>query len=228
MLNIIIKPLCLHCKENPQESFSLCEKCFHNLQEADKKSRCGICGFPIEGKGTICERCFIAKDCFDKAYFLFPFKDEGKTLIHNIKFKDKLHLLSIIERLKGKRLDILLNDIDCITYIPSPYLTFAGRGYNVSFEIGKKISELYGIEVVKLFKTNALYKKRLAVTSNKKERKQIVDKFLKLKKTNRSFNKILIVDDVFTTGVTLNGATKLLKESGIAKMCNVFTLARVL
>ncbi len=228
MLNLIIKPMCFHCKEKEISAFGLCDNCLSELKSINNKNRCKICGFVITGAGTICERCFRAKDSFDKAYFLFSFEDAGRTLVHNIKFKDKLHFLNVVEVFKNDQLNCLMEEVECITYIPSPYFTFAKRGYNVSFQIGESLSKMYNVPIVKLFSSNKLYKKRLSITKTKEERKKIINNFLKTKKCNKAFNKILIVDDVFTTGTTLNKASKLLKTSGTAKECFVFTLARVL
>jgi len=97
MLNLIIEPMCLYCKENSQKQFGLCENCLHQLNKISNENRCKICSALIKGAGTICGRCFKAKDKFDSAYYLFHYQNAGRTLIHNIKFKDKLHFLKILE-----------------------------------------------------------------------------------------------------------------------------------
>lgn len=227
MLNLIIEPMCLHCKEKSQEKYGLCKDCISELFEIESKNRCNICSHPIVGEGNICERCFKAKDSFDSCFSLFQYENSGRTFIHNLKFKDKLHFLKILE-IEREKIKYILNSVDCITYIPSSYLTFAKRGFNLSYEIAKKLQKIHNVKLQKMFKSNFIYKKRLAISKNKSERKKIVNKFLKLRNNLGQYKTVLIVDDVFTTGTTLNKAASLLKSSKTAEFCNVFTLARVL
>ncbi|NOY23073.1 MAG: ComF family protein [Acidobacteria bacterium] len=117
---------------------------------------------------------------------------------------------------------------DAVAWIPSSLHTKWSRGYNVSRELALIVAEMLDLPCLPLLKRAKLFKRRLSATGTPGERKQVIRQFLKGPEVvPEAISHVLIVDDVFTTGATVNRAAKLLKQAiGITKV-SVFTLARV-
>ena len=229
MLELIIKPRCVHCKSEKDIRFGLCPDCRETLTGDSPSARCRVCGLTIRGQGTICQRCLEGKDAFDQAFFLFPYEKAGRTLIHHIKFRDRLEWLGILDSGEAVWQAVLEGwNADAVTWIPSSLHTRWERGYNVSGKLAERVAEALGVPCLPLLKRAKLFKRRLSATKSPGERKRVVRQFLKgPDRVPEGICHILIVDDVFTTGATANRAAKLLKQAGGVAKVSVFTLARV-
>ncbi len=229
MLELIIKPRCVHCKSDADIQFGLCRPCRESLTAYNPPSRCKNCGLAIQGEGTICQRCFEAEDSFDRAFFLFPYEKAGRTLIHHIKFRDRPEWLDILDDAGDVWLSVLAQwKPDAVCGIPSSLHTRWYRGYNVSEKLAGKVADALGVPCVRLLKRARLFKRRLSATRTPAERRRVIRRFLKRADTvPERFSHVLIVDDVFTTGATVNRGAKLLKQIPTVSEISVFTLARV-
>ncbi len=166
---------------------------------------------------------------FDQAFFLFPYEKEGRTLIHNIKFRDRLEWLGVLKSADIAWRLVLENwHLDAVTWVPSSLHTRWSRGYNVSRELALIVAETLDIPCLPLLKRAKPFKRRLSATGSPEERKRVIRQFLKGPEiVPEAVSHVLIVDDVFTTGATANRAAKLLKQAGGVTKVSVFTLARV-
>ncbi|MCK5878499.1 MAG: ComF family protein [Holophagae bacterium] len=229
MLKLIIRPRCVHCKSEEDVRFGFCADCTETLIGYSPASRCKKCGLTIRGEGTICHRCLEGKDNFDQAFFLFPYEEEGRTLVHHIKFQDRLEWLDILESTEANWRPVLEGwQPDAVAWIPSSLHTRWTRGYNVSRELANMVAEKLDIPCLSLLKRAKPFKRRLSATRSPGERKRVVRQFLKGPETvAEGIAHVLIVDDVFTTGATVNRAAKLLKQADGVREVAVFTLSRV-
>jgi ComF family protein len=150
---------------------------------------------------------------------LFHFLKESKTqnLIHNLKYRGKKEVGVILGKMLGKTLikSELYQNIDLIVPIPLHFKKEIKRGFNQSDVFARGLSETMKIPWAK----DALERKIFTETQTQKsriERFQNVIKAFKVKRPELLRNKhILLVDDVLTTGATLEaGAIKILKVRG--------------
>lgn len=147
--------------------------------------------------------------------------------MHSIKFKDKIEYLKIVEYFRNSIEGFLEEeDIELITYVPSSLYHYLLRGYTVPREMAKQLSNLYGIPYKKLVFTKRPFKRLLSKTKKVEDRKRIVKGFFRVK-SRESYGKILLLDDVFTTGITINTIARMLKEEGITKQVFFLTLSMV-
>ena len=229
MLEKIVFPLCNCCKKQTTETkFGLCFSCFEKLISFNPENRCKYCGYPLEKGSNICGKCFSRKSFFDSGVFLFPYNECGKALIHSIKFEDKLEYLEVINFFINQLTDFINGkEIDFITYVPSSLFHYLSRGYSVPRELAKRLSSFFNIPYKKIVYTKRPYKKLLSKSKSVKERKSIVGNFFRVKSDGRKANGILLVDDVFTTGTTVNTVASLVKKNNVAEKVYFFTLSMV-
>lgn len=199
---------------------------------------CGICG---KGINTyLCKKCekklkniaifgkdeYLDKD-FEKHYYIFKYDNFIRSLIIDYKFNEKPYLyksfLEFLNKYQKKYVQFEIYDI--IIPVPISKKRKKERGYNQSLLIAKKIAKNENIKL----KDNVIVKVKNNITQsklNKEERAENVKNVYKITKNKEIIDKnILLIDDIFTTGATLNECSKMLKQAG-AKKVDVLTIAK--
>lgn len=165
---------------------------------------------------------FWGKTHLHSAMALLYFNKGGKTqkLIHNLKYKQQTDIGLFLGRKIGESLLSSVNcqNIDVIIPVPLHPGKERKRGYNQSKYLAMGIAEVIGVPV----NTKALIRTRLTKTQTKK------DRYTRFKDLNSTFkvtmseslvNKhILLVDDVITTGATLEACAMELQKHAIQKL----------
>lgn len=173
---------------------------------------------------------FWGRVYFQKAASLF-FYNEGspyRHLIHNFKYKGRREAGAMLGRMLGKRLreSGLFCDIDYVVAVPLHPLKQWMRGYNQAEVIAEAIAEELGTKVLK----GALRRNSFTATQttkNAQERWSNVSGVFRIARKRSLKNKhVLLVDDVLTTGATLEACGHALLESEGCKV-SIATLAFV-
>ena len=201
---------------------------------------CGIC--EKESRNSLCYECrkklqkefkftkiSSKKQNFSEQYYLFQYKNLIRNLILEMKFQKKSYIYKTIEYFlqNNKKYLEKLKKYDIIIVVPLSWKRRLQRGYNQSQLIAEIISNILRIKI----ESKILYKTKNIVpqsTLNKKERKENIKGAFKIRHIEKiKKGKILVIDDVYTTGSTLNEVSKILRESGIKKEnIGVLTLAK--
>lgn len=220
----IFPVFCFGCKK---EGVWLCPDCFLKI-ETDTQKACPIC-HRYNNNGENCLDC--KKYSFLDSHLAVMKYEEEKLvgeLVHNFKYNYAEDIFSIFEKIIS---DFLLQnisyfeDIDLVIPVPLHGRRLAERGFNQAELIANAIAKFIGKEV----QDKAIARRRYTSVQarlNREERTHnvsgafVVSGELIVKNKN-----ILLVDDVFTTGSTLQECAKLLKQNS-AKSVAGFTLAR--
>lgn len=200
---------------------------------------CGICG-KIEPSG-ICPKCNleIQKDkkvtiynysstSFSRHLTVFQYQGKIRQLLLDYKFADKAYLCESFVNLllKDKKICGFLESYDIIIAVPISKKRKKQRGYNQSLLIAKKLSQK--IDTLKLEK-EVLIKKIDNIPQSSLDkiarRKNVIGTYEVKQKQKIQNKKIILLDDIFTTGSTVQECASILKEAG-AKEVAVLTLAK--
>lgn len=220
---------CIIC-DNPiklTNSYSLCKSCFKELKFI--LDGCNKCGKPIvnrnlERESLIeCNYCFNKTFYFDKVISCIEYDEISKKLILDFKYKSKTYLCKYIAYLMKERM--LLEDIkvDYILFVPLHKKRIRERGFNQSEKIANKLGKLLNIPVLdcidRVKNTKKLYK------LNKEDREKELKNGFKVKENINLIKnkKVILIDDIFTTGSTVNEISKVLKINSADSIC-IFTL----
>lgn len=199
---------------------------------------CGICDKIC--KDDLCKKCEIKLNNISKFKIdtyknknykrhIYLFKYEGiiKERLIKFKFHQKAYIYKSFVNflIKNKKICRFLKSYDIIIPVPIHYNRKVTRGYNQSALISKSIAKQLYLnydEKVLLKKVN----NKPQSTKNKQERKMNVIGAYYIKNKERIFNKkVLLIDDIYTTGSTANECAKVLKIAG-AKYIDVLTIAK--
>lgn len=193
---------------------------------------CDACGFPFEfsvPKGaseTLCAACLSDRPAYKHARAALVYNDASRDFILGFKHGDQMHsVVAMVPWLKQAGAG-LLADAEVVVPVPLHRWRLLRRRYNQAAVIGRAVATACG----KDFLPDALTRTRATPTQGHlkaKERAQNVKRaFAVHPGRNVTGKKILLVDDVYTTGATINECVKVLLKAGAAEV-SVLTLARV-
>ncbi len=228
-INIFFPRICLHCKNDIHylDENILCSPCHEQLKTITMPL-CAKCGQPIDS-GEHCYSCRKLKTK-PKCSFIrsaFTFNEPMRSIIHEYKYKNKPYLSKTLglwmrELLKTNQ---EFKDFHFLLAVPLAKKKLAQRGFNQSELLADIMAKNKDFKVIK----NAIIRSKNTqsqTTLNKKDRKtNISNAFSVLKPKLIKGKNIILIDDVATTGSTLQELAKTLKEAGVKKVA-AFTLAR--
>lgn len=211
---------CFVCKRE-LEKFGVCNECYPNLPWVKGKT-CEVCGGGILGDGIICDECKNGKYYFKKNFSIFEYAGDIQKNILSFKNGNKYLGDYFGEFIRDY---IKKNNLNFDIIIPIPIHTNRrkSRGFNQSEVLINSLKDEYTVEdkcVVRIKDTPHQ-------TGLNKEHRQINLKnaFEVVEKDKIKDKVILLIDDIYTTGSTLNECARTLKKNG-AKTVYGLCLAR--
>jgi ComF family protein len=227
--NIIFPPKCLNCNVIIGEVGGLCSLCFEKINFTTSPS-CAICAFPFEydlGEEALCAACINHKPAYDKAFTVFTYNEHSKELIHKFKFADQTYATPYFANWIKRAAKDALEDADIIIPVPLHKLRLYKRMYNQSALLAKAIARISNV------KYNPYILKRIRNTTpqsglSQKQRQGNVKNAFAINPKQLAAIKgknIILIDDVMTTGATIEECCKILRKAGVSKIY-VVTLAR--
>ncbi len=192
---------------------------------------CYICGFPFEfdeGSFALCGRCSIKKPAYDMGRAGFKYDDISRSLVLGFKHGGRTEGLKIFAAHMRRAGRTVLKDADYLVPVPLHLTRRVKRRYNQSALLARALSKISA----PAFDPDILMRHRATSSqggrSAASRRRNVQGAFSvrepalpRLKDAN-----IVLIDDVMTTGATLEACARTLKRAGAAKVC-ALTLARV-
>jgi len=230
---IIFPPRCPGCSEilYPFTGQIFCRTCNDDIKFING-GICSICGttFPDSpAENHLCGDCLGKRPYFFYARAVFSYENIILNAIHRFKYKRNMSTGEIMSSLMA---DFSFPDIDFTDYsliipVPLHIKRLRERGFNQSLILARAIGKKRNIPV-----DFSLLKRRKFTTtqtgSNRNERKQNIKDAFEVSDQNKiKGENIILIDDVYTTGATINECAKTLIKAGAEKI-SALTLARVL
>ena len=217
----ILKQNCLLCTGLEANEYGLCEACLQALPYAPSTS-CPQCG--LSSNGLLCGSCLNSPPDFDATHSVFLYSFPIDAMMQRYKYGDALHISRTFGQLLADKINI--NSIDLIIPMPMHPARLKERGFNQALEIAKALVNLWGKE--KLDYKSAIRQKLTPPQASlpfKERVKNIKGAFAV--SGNLAGKRVAIVDDVMTTGASLNELAKTLKKAS-ASHVECWVLARTL
>lgn len=218
----LFPPTCLLCGDAGTQGRDLCESCARSLPY--NHPACPRCALPLEFESeSPCGECQRHPPVYDRSFALFHYEEPARHLITSLKF----HARYPCARLLGDMLADALADIDdppeLLIPVPLHRGRYHERGYNQTLEIARNLSRR--LEIPLDFASCIRSRLTQPQTQLKsKERRRNVRKAFALAKPIKA-DHVAILDDVVTTGATVNELAKLLRKAGV-KRIDVWACAR--
>lgn len=229
VLDTIFPPRCISCNKFVGTQGSLCTDCWEDINYLSDPC-CDICGIPFEfniEQGALCGACIAHKPSYDKARSVFLYDDNSRSLITSFKYGDKtqnaVSFAKWLERV-GKE---FFEEADIVAPVPLHRFKLFLRRYNQSVLITNALKLPKNANLINKLLVRNKYTSPQAGLTTKQRILNVKGAF----KVNLRYNEevkgkvIVLVDDVMTTGSTVEICSRVLKKQG-AKKVYILTVAR--
>ena len=225
---IVLRENCYLCAANLTENHGLCQACLKDLPWLPANS-CPQCG--LSSSGIVCGSCLSAPPYFDATHSVFLYHYPMDAMIQRYKYSNTLSLSHTFGQLLSEKISLINRheNIDLIIPMPMHPTRLKQRGFNQALEIAKIADKVLNQNVKTKLNYKSVSRQTLTPPQASLPLKQRVKNIKGAFKVNANLSgkRIAIVDDVMTTGASLNELAKTLKQAG-ATHVECWVIARTL
>ena len=190
--------------------------------------RCPYCCEVIKPLEYACEDCkeSMTSEAYTRkiqgiyeVFSAFPYEGKYKDAILRLKFGKAKQFAPQLAQITAERLSECtdVSDFDVITYVPLHKDTLKERGFNQSELLARYLSETLGLPCEEILKKTKKNKPQHKLLKNERQ-KNVEGVFGCTKKKLAKGRRIIVVDDIITTGCTLSECVKVLGENGAGEI----------
>ncbi|MBE5959048.1 MAG: ComF family protein [Lachnospiraceae bacterium] len=207
-------------KVMPVGNIDICRKCISKARYI-REPRCKKCGRMLEKEEYVyCDECKIIPHQFEQGVSVFVHTGDIRNSIYDFKYKNRRDYAEFFAMEAKKNLGRYIRkwNVDVVVPVPVYPKKEIKRGYNQAGEFGKRISEIMNIP----------YDDKLLIRKiNTAPQKELSDymRYVNLKgvfgvdtEKIKKYQRVLIVDDIYTTGATVDACANVLRKAGIGKV----------
>ncbi|MCR5482120.1 MAG: ComF family protein [Clostridia bacterium] len=213
---------CISCGSIIDKSrpYGICDNCMSLYSFATERT-CIRCGKPLadDNRQDICRLCMTKKFSFSKGYSCVRYGLHEKKPLMQLKYGEKPYVAKFLGKLMAERLAVSNAEFDIIVPVPVHSSKLFTRGYNQAMCLAQEISESSGKPLADvLIRTRA---SRPMSRLNLLDRLENVTGIFALREDAGSLiagKNVLLVDDIMTTGSTLEDCTRRLLSGGACRV----------
>jgi ComF family protein len=228
--DLALPPHCLACERRVASPGTLCATCWGNLRLIEKPY-CAQLGTPFAydlGEGALSAEAIADPPPFARCRAVAAFDDVSRRLVHGLKYRDRLDLAAWMGGWMARAGAELLEEADVIVPVPLHRRRLWWRRFNQSALLARTVAAIAG----RPHAAGALARIRptpqqVGLTANERDR-NVRGAFLVPPDERMAIagRRVLLIDDVYTTGATVKAATRALLRGGAAAV-DVLVFARV-
>lgn len=230
LLNAILPPLCLNCSEIIATAGSLCATCWQGYSFIAPPG-CARCGVPFAedlGPDAECADCLARPPRFRRARSALVYDDKSRRLILPFKHGDRTDMARACGGWMARAGAELLGEADLVAPVPLHWRRLFTRRYNQALLLARRVSQDAGLRLAPDLLRRRRWTGSQGALKAKERRRNVRLAFdVHPRWTGEIAGRsVLLVDDVLTTGATVDACVVALERGG-ARHVDVLTLARV-
>ncbi|MDR6101158.1 ComF family protein [Agrobacterium larrymoorei] len=226
--NLIYPPTCAGCGRATGGAGAFCVQCWPEIKFIERPY-CEVLGIPFvydHGEGIVSAEAISNPPAFDCLRSATIYDGPARKLVHQLKYQDRTDLAGLMALWMARAGGAALSECDCIIPVPLHRWRFFSRRFNQSAELARHLAEIANKPFLPATLIRVKSTSRQVGLSAVARRKNVQGAFaLSPRREAEIFGKrVVLVDDVYTTGATVSAAAKRLKKSGAAEV-TVLTFA---
>ena len=196
----------------------LCPDCYKDLPWLP--AACPRCATPVPSmpvsNDMLCGQCQQNSPAFDNSQALFHYESPLDYLIQGLKFHGQLSHANLLGKLMARHFVKTAHKVDCLIPVPLHPKRLRERGFNQALELARPIAKQLNIKIDTQRCQRVRHTDGQADLSLAKRHANVRNAFSVC--TNVDWDHVVIIDDVMTSGQTVNTLAKALKHSGVNKV----------
>ncbi len=226
--DLLFPPHCPGCggRLDPEAEAPLCPACRRDLPSPGEPL-CAGCGIAGVANAAFCPSC-RGRHGMDAVVFAAPYAGTAKELVHRFKYRADFAAGRLLAGLLAARIAAELpGGPDLLVPVPLHRRRLAGRGFNQAALLARDIARRLGLPVAVAALGRAGNTRSLAGLQPEERERELRGAFEVRRPKRMAGRRVLLIDDVLTTGTTAEGCSRALKDAGAAWV-GVAVAARVL
>ena len=227
-LDALLPPRCLSCSAAVDRQGGLCPACWSALTFIAPPA-CVCCGLPfeyaVEGE-NLCGACVAQPPPFARARSVLVYDDASRPLVLGFKHGDRTHAAKPFGVWLARAGAELLADADLLAPVPLHRWRLFLRRYNQAALLAREAGRASGVAVVPDLLVRRRRTRSQGGLDRTGRRRNVAGAFALRRKGSVEGKRVVLVDDVLTTGATVGECARVLLRAGAARV-DVLTLARV-
>jgi ComF family protein len=204
---VIVPPLCVCCLEPELSGRALCERCRRGLKPV-ADPRCGRCGAPLAADA--CRECHGRTLSFDRAWAAFTYEDAARSVVHALKVRCATVAAHEMADTIARRAPATLLD-GVLVPVPAHGWRRWRDGFNQAHELAGALAKRRDLELRDVL---ARTRSRRQVGLERNARIANAAGSVVVRDGSRPPPVALLVDDVYTTGATIDACARALRDAG--------------
>jgi len=212
---------CAVCNTPFEGQGPLCHRCGATLDQMEQEPCCPACALSLPMHGSPCPYCMgKAPPNFERIVRLTSFRDPTRVLIHHLKYHKRWTLAEeLAERLaRHQRVQELLQNTDLLIPVPLHWRRQLPRGYNQAEVIARRLGKLFKKPVTRAVRRIRHTEMQTHLHSHAKRAENLRDAFALATRQQLAGKRITLVDDVWTTGATMQAVARVIKTAKPASL----------
>lgn len=214
----------MHCQDAVEgsEYDFLCRGCSRELY-LSKPPACTTCGYPFFGmiaRPKLCPHCAELNPLFEQGKTLFLAKGPARSIIHELKYQAGFYVLDDVRKmiLKAPHFHTYFKDV-VIVPVPLHSTKLRERGFNQSDRIAAMLARVTDAAKVQKLLIRKVFTQTQTRLSRQARHQNVKNAFaLAPDAVVIPDQTYILVDDVFTTGSTLNACAAVLRKAGVTQL----------
>lgn len=228
IFRMVYPPSCAGCTRMTGGEGALCADCWRDIAFIDRPF-CEVLGIPFawdHGDGFVSAQAIAEPPPFDRLRAVASHEGTARKLVHRLKYQDRTDLARLMALWMLRASDGTVNACDCIVPVPLHRRRFLRRRFNQSAELARHLAKASGKPLAAGTLLRVKPTERQVGLSALARRDNVRGAFALApgRETDVHGKRVVLVDDVYTTGATVGAASRALRRAGAADV-TVLTFA---
>lgn len=229
LADLALPPLCIACHDPVDRHNALCPRCWSGLNFI-RPPLCDRLGLPLPyhaGDGAVSSMALRQSPLYDRARAALVFDGVTRDLLHSFKYADRHEAVPLFARWMSDAGRSLIAEAEVIAPVPLHPWRLLRRRFNQSAVLAGRLARAHGKPVLLGLKRIRYTKQQVGLAFGER-RANVEGAFRVAPRQAAAFagRRVLLIDDVITTGATVEACAAALKEAG-ALTVDVLAVARV-
>lgn len=228
---LLFPPICIGCRNLVAEPGTLCPSCWPRLRFIEEPW-CAVLGTPFThdmGEGAVSPAAIADPPPFARARSAVAFAGAARDIVHGLKYRDRTDLAPWMARWMARAGRELLADADFVVPVPLHRWRFLRRRFNQSAELARHLCAQRGLRFAPELATRVTRTRQQVGLARRAREDNVRGAFAvpKAMQARVKGARVLLVDDVYTTGSTVRALASVFLRAGATRV-DVLTFARAL